>query len=185
MKNIVKEISKNGLTARIFIDELPENPRTSFDNFGTMVCFHRRYTLGDQTEYKSHNYDSLDELAKDIKATEKDVVMLPVYLLDHSGISVSTTPFGCPWDSGQIGFIFVSKEKIRQEYNVKKVTKKLLKTVQELLSSEVNTYNQYLTGDVYRYEISDSNGNETDSCCGYFGIEHIEQDVNSMLTVTA
>ncbi|MBQ1716696.1 MAG: hypothetical protein II025_02230, partial [Ruminococcus sp.] len=34
---------------------------------------------------------------------EKAYVVLPVYLLDHSGLSVSTHSFNDPWDSGQTG----------------------------------------------------------------------------------
>jgi hypothetical protein len=33
---------------QVFIDEDPPNPRKEFDNFGHMICFHRRYDLGDK-----------------------------------------------------------------------------------------------------------------------------------------
>jgi len=38
-------------------DSSPESPRT-WDNLGTMVCFHKRYDLGDDNDYErkcSHN----------------------------------------------------------------------------------------------------------------------------------
>ena len=35
-----------GYTIAIDYDSDPSNPR-EWDNFGTMVCFHRRYALGD------------------------------------------------------------------------------------------------------------------------------------------
>ena len=37
-------------------------------------------------------------------------VILPLYLYDHSGITMSTGPFSCPWDSGQVGWIYASKK---------------------------------------------------------------------------
>ena len=38
-------------------DSDPVNPRVEWDNFGTMVCFHSRYALGDK-----HNYSNAEEL---------------------------------------------------------------------------------------------------------------------------
>ena len=33
---------------KIYTDEDAANPRTEFDNVGTMVCWHRGYNLGDE-----------------------------------------------------------------------------------------------------------------------------------------
>ena len=52
MKNII-ENEKYKL--EIFDDLNPCSPR-EFDNLGTMVCFHRRYNLGDETELKSSDF---------------------------------------------------------------------------------------------------------------------------------
>ena len=38
-------------------DTDPMNPRTDWDNLGTMVCFHNRYDLGDKTDYRSKDYN--------------------------------------------------------------------------------------------------------------------------------
>ena len=37
---------------KIVQDTDPESPRT-WDNLGTMVCFHKRYELGDKTDYRT------------------------------------------------------------------------------------------------------------------------------------
>lgn len=39
-------------TLFIVHDDLAESPRETGDNFGTMICFHSRYSLGDE-----HNFD--------------------------------------------------------------------------------------------------------------------------------
>lgn len=130
---------------RIFHDDCPDSPR-EWDNIGTMVCFHNRYKLGDNTDYRKEDYNSWGELKQGIIENEGECVILPLYLYDHSGITISTSPFSCPWDSGQIGFIFVSKHKIKEEgIDEDRVT--------DILKGEVETYDQYLTGDVYLYEI--------------------------------
>jgi hypothetical protein len=144
-----------------------------------MVCFHGRYDLGDEHNYKSGDYNGWDEMEKNIIKNENVGVILPLYLYDHSGITISTSPFSCNWDSGQIGFIFISKEKMLKEYGGKIVTQTLKDKVEGYLKSEVETYDQYLTGDVYGYRVSEvktcSEGHEheeeLDSCWGYYGQE--------------
>jgi hypothetical protein len=64
----------------------------------------------------------------------------------------------CRWDSAQVGFIFIDKETIRKEYNCKRINKKLLLKVEEILKNEVKEYDEYLIGNVYdlaEYKISD------------------------------
>jgi hypothetical protein len=65
-------------------------------------------------------------------------------MYEHRAVAVSTKPFSCPWDSGQIGFIFVSKEKLRKEYGVKRITASLVAKAVRILEAEVQEYNQYL-----------------------------------------
>jgi len=162
-------------------DSSPESPRT-WDNLGTMVCFHKRYDLGDKTDYRSEHYDSWDELRQGIIDNEGEVFMLPLYLYDHSGITISTSPFNCNWDSGQVGFIFVSKNKVKKEGIDE--TKVL-----DYLKGEVETYDQYLTGDVYGYRVYEvetcSLGHEhktlVDSCWGFYGEEYAEKEGRSLL----
>ena len=141
-------------------DDDPFNPRED-DNFGKMVCFHRRYHLGDHHNYidkddflrdlylktvgdderGAHRYErALDLMNYKIKAPfgspsyEREVderlmkvisqkfLMLPLYLYDHSGITMNTTGFSCPWDSGQVGWIYASKEDALREFGGKNIT---------------------------------------------------------------
>jgi hypothetical protein len=46
---VIYEEKRHGLTIKIYQDDCDENqnPR-HWDNLGTMVCFHRRYELGDK-----------------------------------------------------------------------------------------------------------------------------------------
>lgn len=99
----------------------------------------------------------LDELEDDelISALlEKYYYILPLYLYDHSGLTISTSSFSCPWDSGQVGFIYVSKEKAKREW--RKLTgdeEEDRKTCLDYLRSEVKGYDNYLTGNVWGYEV--------------------------------
>jgi hypothetical protein len=152
-----------GYEIKICIDENPFSPREN-DNLGTMVCFHRRYDLGDK-----HNFKTPDDFSQYTK--ENDLIMLPIYMYDHSGITIKTTPFSCPWDSGQLGFIYVSKEKIRKEYNVKRVSPKIKETVLRVLEAEIKEYDYYIRGEVFGFTI-EKNDEEIDSCWGFFEEEN-------------
>lgn len=154
-------------------DSSPESPRT-WDNLGTMVCFHNRYDLGDNHNYSSDDYSGWEEMKKAIIKEENTAVILPLYLYDHSGISISTGAFSCRWDSGQIGFIFVSKEKALEEFGGKIVTAKLKQKLQAILEGEVETYTQYVEGDVYGFQIVDEEDDVVDSCYGFYGSNHKE-----------
>lgn len=174
----------NGKTLQVIQDESPESPR-SWDNLGTMICFHGRYSLGDKHDYNHNDYSGWEEMEKAIIKNESPAVILPLYLYDHSGITISTSPFSCRWDSGQIGFIFVSKETLRKEYGVKRITKKEIEKATKVLLGEVETYDQYITGDVYGFKVVDEEGNEEDSSWGFFGsdiktngiLDHINAEV--------
>ena len=41
-------------------------------------------------------------------------VILSLYLYDHSGITMNTTGFSCPWDSGQVGWIYADADCIKK-----------------------------------------------------------------------
>ena len=156
-----------------------ENPR-DWDNTGTMACFHGRYNLGDQHDFE--DTQALDEFLK-----REDVISLPLYLYDHSGITISTEPFSCPWDSGQVGYIYVTKEKMREVFMVERVNAEIIKQAMENLRSEVRAYDSYLRGDCYRYTIHklDEDGEEdeeVESCGGYLGdLDYCRKEAGSML----
>lgn len=202
------------LTVRLEQDTDASNPRTEYDNLGTMVCFHSRYDLGDKHEYKTpedfllalagEHRDNLEDYLenklwrrivkaeggaeyeaqkKEYYAKRKDIiwdtinkhyVILPLGLYDHSGITMyigsQPSPFDPGgWDSGQVGWIYISKKKAREEYGKGKDT---LAKAEEYLRGEVKTFDQYLTGDVYGYIVEDEAGETLDSCWGFFGHEY-------------
>lgn len=163
----IKEYSVGNKTLKIYVDEQPSTPR-EWDNMGKMICLHNRYTLGDKHNYKAEDYSGWAEMKKAIIKNENAGVILPLYLYDHSGITMRTTPFGDRWDSGQVGFIVISKEKIKEEYSVKRITQKVIEQATKVAIAEVEIFDQYITGDVYGFKLFE-NGEETDSCWGFFG----------------
>lgn len=109
-------------------------------------------------------------------------VLLPLYLYDHSGLSISTSSFSCGWDSGIVGFIYATKEKVKAEWGESPdaVDKAL-----EYLRGEVETYDTYLTGNIYDYTIYDDNDNMLDSLCGIFEYGHAVQELETAVKAMA
>ena len=157
----IETIDYKSCTIEIYMDDDADDPR-NWDNLGHMTCFHNRYSLGD-----SHNYNNLVELSETIN--DKNSIILPLYLYDHSGITINTTGFSCPWDSGQVGIIYMTKEEIRKEYNWKVITKNRREKIYEYLINEVKIYDDFLTGNVYGFMTKDKCGDDIESCWGFFG----------------
>jgi len=157
--SIVRTIEYKGHHIDIYQDPDPENPR-DWENVGTMICQHRRYKLGDLTRMSF-------ESAKEVYGKD-NMLYLPLYLYDHSGITMSTKPFSCPWDSGKVGYIFVTEEKVREQWNCKHITEKIRKAVYTTLEAEVKLYDYYLTGHVYGYLIRGTG----DGCWSFYGTDY-------------
>ena len=88
--------------------------------------------------------------------------------MDHSGLAMQTTSFNDPWDSGQVGWIYVSKEDALKEFGGEKMIGAIRKKAEDLMRSEVAAYDSYLRGECYGFELY-KNGELTDSCWGFMG----------------
>ena len=178
MRNALETFAVGNKIVSIYHDDNPESPR-SWDNLGTMVCFHSRYSLGD----KKHGYrDPSDFIEEWIKphVGRKGAVVLPLYLYDHSGITMSTSAFSCPWDSGQVGWIFVDYDTIRKEYGCKRVTAAVKAKVEEVLRQEVEDYDAYLTGDVYGFIIATEDDDHAYSGWGICRLGYCRKEARSV-----
>jgi hypothetical protein len=103
-----------------------------------------------------------------------DHICLPVYAYVHSSVQLNTTGFSCPWDSGQIGCIYVSKHRIREDFRAKRITKSIYNKVINFLNEEITILNSYLNDEVFGFVITDSD-KEIDSCWGYYGFDAATQ----------
>ena len=223
---------------RIIADPDPINPRKESDNLGVMVCWHRRYNLGDEQPRESadewltalaveacprlgdiiDNWDNAgfewlyEKYEGNLQTTlqviadhtdslvaaviGKHYVILPLYLYDHSGITMNTGGFSCPWDSGQVGYIVCNLQTARENWMLPEsadwdtpvkswhlteegpVPITLREATEHSLRSEVEVYDQYLRGDIYGFVVEERHHcdkcdheewEHVDSCWGFFG----------------
>lgn len=157
----LKEKTFGNRVVKIFPDTDAQSPR-EWSNLGEILYKrNNRYTLGDR---------ECDEEELQSIADDKNNICLPVYAYMHGNTKLSTKPFDCRWDSGQCGIIFVSKEKIKAEWKVSRISSKLLKTVRDGFECELKTFSEYLNGEALGFVVEDLEGNHIDSCWGYYGM---------------
>ena len=164
----VETVKVGKVTVKIVPDEEPESPR-DWDNLGTMVCWHRRYRLGDKHSFATpQDFEESEE-------RKNAAVVLPLFLYDHSGLRIKVGSFHgllpqghAEFDSGQVGYIYISKKKVQSEYGD---GPEALKSAEECLDAEVAVYDQYLRGDIYGFVVESESGEHLDSCWGFYGVE--------------
>lgn len=165
MEAELSAIDKSGKLT-IYRDEDTPSPRED-DNLGKMVCWHKRYQLGD-----SHNYDTPQDFEESDEYKDS-IVCLPLYLYDHSGIVISISPFigrevYSEWDSGQVGYIYATKERVHNLLNIEP-SEENQGIVAKILSDETELYNSFLQGDTYGFTLIDHDGSEIEQMGGFIG----------------
>lgn len=169
----MKDKEGNKYTLEVIQDEYPDDPR-NWSNVCTMVCWHRRYKLGDDHSFESpdefmqhlyldvigkhwcdeHESDDWQDVYKELQNTDL-VLIKQINLYDHSGITIPTSsgyPYNDRRDSCCVGFIYVTKKTIFKECGG--ITEENWKDrADEYLEGEVEIYDQYLRGDVYGYTL--------------------------------
>lgn len=167
------------ITIKVKRDTDAQSPREN-DNLGVMATWHRGYRLGD-VQPKCDPQEWHD----DADNVPEGSVVLPLYLMDHGGISMSTGDYGDRWDSGRVGWIVATPDKIREDQCLTaddEITAEIRASVERTLKSEVSVYSDYLEGNVWGYTIErwhkcsecgskvhDDDATFNDSCWGFIG----------------
>lgn len=173
-----------GYNINIYYDNDAESPRTFCEPLGTMYTAHRRYCPEEQFDAHFNINEVFDgKLGNFRDSFLKQYIALPIYLYDHGGLAVSTSSFCDSWDSGFFGIIAISLQKVREEYGWKVITQERRKKIESYLQGEIDTYNEWLHGEVYGFDISVDEDKDEDgvlpeideSCWGFYGDDGIEE----------
>ena len=160
---------------KIFVDSGSDgfgNPREN-TNLTTLYINYEKY--GDP-----HEFDDYQDEEERLAIIEKIAVFkLPIFMLKHSGVKISTTSFNDKFDSGLAGIAYITKESLK-EYGMEGANDSELK---KRIDDEVEEYNTYLDGEVYNYilyenkvcELGHNHLTEIDSSNGYLGDEGIKE----------
>jgi len=165
--SLIYTTNDNKYALELFYDIHALNPR-DFRNLGTMVCYHKKYKLGDQQAENTGLYTGWAEWLKSevLSMKKSGVVYLPLYLYDHSGLAINTTGYHCRWDSTQLGWIYVTKSKLKKAGIEEEVA-------EALLVEEVDCYDHYLQDQFLGYNLKTVNEKDSgaliDTRGGFYG----------------
>ena len=171
--NTLETINYRGLTIKVKYDDDVESPR-AWDNIGTMYTSCRN--LKTDCDFYEH-FVSTKVFSTQHGKMFKDsflakYIALPLYVYEHSGIAIQTTPFGDKWDSGIIGIIAVSMDKAR-EYYPDMDDSEIREAATQALQNEIEIFNEYLQGETYQYLIEELKHDDEfyydSSMGGYYG----------------
>ena len=163
-------------------DPEPLNPRKEYPTFGTMACWSNRHRLGDDQpgEFKDDWVCAMVGMDDDqvARATNREYAKL---LTGYCQPITRYREASLRWDAwravvsrceeqfyqkyialpvhlyehGDVGYIYVSKARVRDEFGIKRVTAKVRDRVEKILQDEVRDYDKYLQGEVLAFEIKE------------------------------
>jgi hypothetical protein len=160
------EFVKNGYLVKIEQDTDVYSPSEDQDEHAFIVTTRNRYFQVD-----GPNGETADTIGENLKEWETTHHVYKLNALIHSGIRLSITSdlkeHYMGWDSGQIGFLLVTRDR-SEILNPYKYAKGM-----------VEIWNQYLNGDVWGYTIEDGEENTIDSCWGFYGFEECKAEAKA------
>lgn len=110
-----------------------------------------------EDEWRTTETDSEKVLRHDI------AIILPIYMYDHGSTTISHSSFSCQWDSGQVGWHYITKKDLQENWKGDEEAGK------RRLAAELEEYDHYLRGSVWGYVVENEEGEEVDSCWGFYG----------------
>jgi len=176
--------TKEGFSVRYLVqdDDIVNPPDEMGDNNLFLVNYHRDFdvrndeiiTKDDLVNWYRQDFDDYDD---GIFPHDKEYWIFPLACLIHSGVwlklgSGGFASDGGGWDTSHVGAIFVSKEEWKDKDDAHKAALSL-----------VETWNQYLSGDVYgcvrETFDKDKNSIDHDSCWGFYGYEYAKEELKT------
>jgi len=150
-----------------------------FDSDFTLACMHRDYTLGNKRvtddikffQELLHTEEEDGQTLKDRFEASEKYISLPLYIYDHSGISMSTSFIGDRWDTSQVGYIYITRAQARKNFQSKRLSKKLIAQIKQEMIDFVRLYSAYLSGEEalenFNFIVTDSKDKHvfTSECC--------------------
>lgn len=153
---------------RIEQDTDAQSPAEFGDNGCYLIADHRDFFVPPSKGQR--NFDVQEEI--DAHKRTHHVFLLEAYI--HSGVCLSLAGEGNfpdrQWDVSLLGAVFCSKKEWRLRKSARKAAECL-----------IGEWNKYLSGDVWGCIVEDDNGEQIDSCWGFYGREYAEEEGERML----
>lgn len=143
-------------------------------NWADYKGFCDRYTEPSDYDYLR----SLKELQR------KGGVVLPVYCYEHGNVTFKCSSFSDPWDSGQVGYAYMTTEQI-SELGWPKGKRGRKAAAEEYIRQMVGLMAAYVNGDICGFNIFDKNGEFVDGCGGFYESHYGKSNLIEEMKVNA
>jgi len=159
---LVKTETKGNFTAGIRWVPEPDHPVKYedltidiYEGYNRLDLSGVRMTGGyDSIEHEFMHRAGIKSLAGSIMSGfRRTEVYRPVYLYIHGGYALSTSPFSCPWDSNQLGYVHIPKSRIRDFEGVEKIQPDVREKWKAHLDTYVRKLNDYLNNRVFEVRV--------------------------------
>ena len=163
----------NGWTFNVCYDTIEESPFEMFDRIGTILTTDNRYWTGDEVIGCDIDDYDVEEFLKSVK--DNGGIVLPICAYIHSGVTVWHSDFEGravdSWDSGVIGFSYITAETIQKEYGA--VNDETRQKAAKALDSELKAIDTIMNAPAYGLVLEDDRYNTIDSIWGLYGYDSI------------
>ncbi len=99
------------------------------------------------------------------------IYLTPIYVYSHGGTTFSLRPFSDRWDSGQVGWLFVTREAAEQNWP-KYGGWVLAKCAERLADQEFKVFEDWVDDGAWGWQVKDQDGELVESCWGYYDKAH-------------
>lgn len=150
-----------GTTVRVLIDDsgCADAPIGPDDSHVRLVEFSHRHGVMDSGTKRGERspFSEPEDVAP--WAKENRFIVYPVFKYEHGNVAYSTGSFSCPWDSGQSGFLLLSREEWKRRG----------KRSDEFAKNVLESYASWCNGEIYGFIVEDKHGKEVESVWGFIG----------------
>jgi hypothetical protein len=181
----MKTYTKTAITTEPLLviehDEDSTSPR-EWSNLGYFITVDSRYDSPDKSVVLENIVKSTgmgatsqaDHIAMIIEeienTTEENVLAIyPIVKYEHGGV-VYRLGSASGFDYSNNGFYIIT-DKTQKEVGVKK------KDFEKVIKEELEVFNKWCNGDIYRFTLYKDNGELEDSCSGFYSVEEIRDSL--------
>ena len=152
-----------GCTIKIVQDEDAQSPDDWGNDDAFLVYDHRNFSVGREGFDPREIFESCSERKR---MFYEGYYVFTCYAYIHSGVSLSLQRNNVGWwhgnwDTSSTGFVLVKRSKENKWWHKCKA--------REVAQATVDEWNEYLSGNVYGFQTFDAEGNDIDSCWGFYG----------------
>ena len=189
----------NKVQAELVYDQDATSPR-EWDNLGTILITPNKShwvaspdsVVDTSIPFGKNPHEHWENLRREqLKLKKSDIaIAYPITKYEHGSISLSLG-YKQGWDYTVSGFVYVTKETLRKEYGVNRITKSIIECAKNCLQSELDMLTAWLNGECYGWQVKEyaltDDGLEweevgiLDASWGYFDKEHASGDMQDML----